>query len=141
MKILLLEDVPEQYEAITAALHERGHSVVLAKTLFEAQMIVGGITAAASGGEALDLGAVFADHDMPWEEGGFDDGDTAGCVARLRESFPGLPIVAISAVPSNNQHLLAVGADVACEKGELLACMDEVLHRVTTILLAPTKAP
>ena len=70
---------------------------------------------------------------MPLSEDGYDDHDTASVVRDLRADLPRLPIVAISAVPSNNDHLLSVGANIACLKGELLQCLDDVLVRCDEI--------
>lgn len=132
MKILLLEDMPEFQKSIGDALRARGHSVMIASTILEGDVLVQGMVLANMNGQRSPVDAVFADHDMPWDNpDGYDEGDTAGLVRKLRMAMPDLPIVAISAVPSNNDHLLAVGASFACVKGELVACMDEVLARCT----------
>jgi CheY-like chemotaxis protein len=133
--VLVIEDIPEWQESIGAALEERGHRVMRATNIPEAHMMAGAIISLASEFSTRDL-AVFADHDMPMEEGGYDDHSSAPVVRWLRERLPRLPIVAISAVPSNNEHLMAVGANLACIKGELLHCLDEVLGRCAEIRTA-----
>jgi CheY-like chemotaxis protein len=136
VKILIIEDIPEWQEQIGAALKARGHVVMRATTLPEAHMAAGSIRSMVSGGFPPDGIAVFADHDLPWDEGGYDDHSSAGVVRDLRALFPSIPIVAISAVESNNEHLIAVGANLACIKGELLQCLDEVLARCEEIRTA-----
>lgn len=121
MTVLLIEDLPEWSKKIGDALRERGHVVTTATTLNEAEHIVRML------GWKFDL--VLADHDVPMFEDEPDNSSTAAIVKYVRLKTPETKIVAISAVHSNNEHLLNVGADFACVKSDLLACVDEVLRR------------
>jgi hypothetical protein len=129
--ILLLEDLDDWGVRIGDLLRARGHHVDWARTLYEARLLTSKYTLDTTFYGLPPWHAVLADHDMPNDDPDApDDGSSAGIVKLLLTSNPRLYVVAISAVPSNNDHLLNVGAHLAVQKGELPQLIDVVLDRI-----------
>jgi DNA-binding response OmpR family regulator len=130
--ILLLEDLEDWGVRIGDLLRARGHHVDWARTLYEARLLTSNYTLDTAYYGPPPWDAVFADHDMPTNDpDGADDGSSAGVVKLLLAAKPSVFVVAISAIPSNNDHLLSVGARLAVQKGELPQFIDVVLGRIT----------
>lgn len=122
MTLLLVEDYPEFSSAIRAAFQSLGCTVLIAEALDDARAILRDETRAIDG--------ILLDHDLPAVRGFPDCASGAEVAKEALTKNPKLPIVGISAVWSNNQHLLSVGAFMALPKAGVVAAAPDILFEM-----------
>lgn len=122
MRILLVEDFPEFSSAIKAAFDALGCTTIVAEALDEARGVIRD--------ETQKVDGILLDHDLPAIKGFPDCASGAEVAKEALAKNPKLPIVGISAVWSNNQHLLSVGAFMALPKAGVVAAAPDILFEM-----------